>query len=243
MKTADAIKTLSLTKFFTSKGNPILAVNGVTMDISQGEIFGLMGPNGAGKTTLLKILTTLLLPSSGEAYVSGYSIREEDKVKGSIGVISSEERSFYWRLAGRENLRFFATLHNMKPSEIKRRIESITETLGLKDFIDRRFDNYSTGMKQKLLIARSLIGNPMVLFIDEPTRGLDPVAASQIREILKNLSQTGITIFLITHSIEEAIEVCERVAIMYQGSIKATIRPGEVELKDFLIEAIGGRID
>jgi ABC-2 type transport system ATP-binding protein len=242
-KTTDAIKTINLTKFFTSKGNPIPAVDGVNIEISQGEIFGLMGPNGAGKTTLLKILTTLLLPSSGEAYVSGYSIREEDKVKGSIGVISSEERSFYWRLTGRENLRFFATLHNLNPSEIKRRIESITGTLGLKDFLDRRFDSYSTGMKQKLSIARSLICNPKILFTDEPTKGIDPVASSQIRELLRGLSLTGITIFIITHSTEEAKEICKRVAIMDKGRIKAEARPDKTELKDFLIEHIGGHLE
>jgi ABC-2 type transport system ATP-binding protein len=240
METADAIKTLALTKFFTSKGNPILAVDGVNLDISQGEIFGLMGPNGAGKTTLLKILSTLLLPTSGEAYVAGYNIKEEDKLKGSIGVIFSEERSFYWRLTGRENLRFFGSLYNLKPSEIKERIDRLIETVGMEDFIDRRFDSYSTGMKQKLSIARSLISNPRILFIDEPTKGLDPIAASQIREILKTLSLTGITVFIITHSTEEAREVCERVAIMDKGKIKAEVRPTEVELKDFLIETIGG---
>jgi len=241
MESSCSIKTLNLTKFFDSKEGPIVAIDNLNLSVSKGEIFGLMGPNGAGKTTLLKILTTLLLPTSGEAYVSGYSLREANKIKASIGVVFSEERSFYWRLTGRENLRFFATLYNLKPSEIKERIDQITETIGMKDFIDRRFDSYSTGMKQKLSIARGLICNPGILFFDEPTKGLDPIAAIQIRGILKTLSQTGITIFLITHSTEEANEICERVSIMDKGRIKATIRPGEVELKDFLIETIGGR--
>lgn len=239
MKTADAIKTSNLSKDFISKGKLIHAVDRVNLEITQGEIFGLMGPNGAGKTTLLKMLTTLLIPSSGEAFVAGYDIRKENKVKGCIGVIFTEERSFYWRLTGRENLRFFATLHNLNHSEIDDRIDRISETIGMKDFIDRRFDSFSTGMKQKLSIARSLIGNPKILFTDEPTKGLDPISASQIREILKGLSQTGITIFLITHSIEEAREICERVAIMDKGKIKAEVRPGGIELKDFIIKTIG----
>lgn len=242
MKTVCAIKTLNLTKDFISKGKPIRAVDGVNLEITQGEIFGLMGPNGAGKTTLLKILTTLLLSTSGDAYVAGYNIREEYNVKGSIGVIFPDERSFYWRLTGRENLRFFSTLHNLKPSELNERINRITGTIGMKDFIDRRFDSYSTGMKQKLSIARSLIGNPKILFIDEPTRGLDPIAASQVREILRNLSLAGITIFIITHSTEEAKEICGRVAVIDQGRIKAETRPGDVELKDFMIETIGDEI-
>lgn len=241
MKTDSAIKTTNLTKFFISKGKPITAVDGVNLSITVGEIFGIMGPNGAGKTTLLKILTTLLLPSSGEAYVSGHNIREENNVKGSIGVILSEERSFYWRLTGRENLRFFGALHNLKPSEIKERINRITDTIGMKDFINKRFDSYSTGMKQKLSIARSLIGDPDILFTDEPTKGLDPIAASQIREILKNLSLSGMTIFIITHSTEEAKEICERVAIMDRGRIKAEVRPAERDLKDLLIETTGGQ--
>lgn len=238
METSYAIKALNLTKGFASKGKSIMAVDGVNLAIAHREIFGLMGPNGAGKTTLLKILTTLLLPTSGDAYVAGHSIREADNVKGSIGVILSDERGFYWRLTGRENLRFFAALHNLRPSEIRERIDRITEDIGMEEFIDRRFDSYSTGMKQKLSIARSLIGNTRILFIDEPTRGLDPIAASQLREILKTLSLSGITIFLITHSTEEAREVCERVAIMDKGKIKAEVKTGEVELRDFLIETI-----
>lgn len=240
MKTDSAIKTTNLIKVFISKGDSILAVDGIDLEIAQGEIFGLMGPNGAGKTTLLKILTTLLLPTSGDAYVAGYNIREEDRVKGSIGVIFSEERSFYWRLTGKENLKFFGALYNLRSSTIKEKIDMTTETIGMREFINRRFDSYSTGMKQKLSIARSLLNNPRVLFIDEPTKGLDPIAASQIREILKTLSLSGITIFLITHSTEEARETCKRVAIMDQGRIKAEVTPGEIVLKDFFVETIRG---
>lgn len=144
---AFAIRTSKLTKIFVSKGSELSALVDVNLSIPNRTIFGLIGPNGAGKTTLLKILSTLLLPTSGEAYVAGYNIREEGKVKSSIGVIFSEERSFYWRLSGMENLRFFATLHNLKPFEIKERIDEIIEMFGMKDFINRRFDSYSTGMK------------------------------------------------------------------------------------------------
>jgi ABC-2 type transport system ATP-binding protein len=240
MKPLCSIETLNLTKRFLSKGNWITAVEGVNLAIGEGEIFGLMGPNGAGKTTLLRMLTTLLLPTSGEAYIAGQSIAEDKKVRNSIGVITSEERSFYWRLTGKENLRFFGALHNLNPDEIKKRINDMTIQLGLKDFLERRFDSYSTGMKQKLSIARSLMGKPKILFVDEPTRGLDPVAAAQVRRIFKELSLKGITIFIITHSSEEAAEICGKVAIMDNGKIKAEVKPWDVDLKELIIETAGG---
>jgi ABC-2 type transport system ATP-binding protein len=234
-----AIQTINLTKSFLSRGRVITAVDRASLAVARGEIFGLMGPNGAGKTTLLKILTTLLLPTSGEAYVAGHAIREEAKVKRSIGVVSSEERSFYWRLTGRENLRFFACLHNLASPEITERIQKISREMGIEDYIDRRFDSYSTGMKQKLSIARSLIGDPQILFVDEPTRGLDPIAASQMRGIFRDLSKRGITIFIITHSPEEADEICGRVAIMDKGGIKAEVKPWDIDLKEFIVETVG----
>ena len=233
-----AIRTKGLTKSFVSKGRVITAVEIVNLAVGYGEIFGLMGPNGAGKTTLLKMLTTLLLPTSGEAYVAGHSIQEETKVKRSIGVVSSEERSFYWRLTGRENLRFFASLHNLSSPEAAERIQKISSEMAIEDYIDRRFDSYSTGMKQKLSIARSLIGDPRILFVDEPTRGLDPIAASQMRGIFKELSDKGITIFIITHSPEEAEEICGRVAIMDRGRIKAEVKPWDIDLKEFIFETV-----
>lgn len=242
MKNPFAIQTFGLTKHFSIKGIPVTALQDINLSISYGEIFGLMGPNGAGKTTLFKILSTLLLPTSGEAFVAGYNIKDADKVKGAIGFISSDERSFYWRLSGRENLKFFAALYSLSPSEIKQRIEWAVETIGIEEFIDRRFDSYSTGMKQKISIARSLICKPRVLFVDEPTKGLDPMSASHIAGILKNLSDGGITIFITTHNTEEAKELCERVAVMDKGRILAELKPKEVNLKSFLQEKLGGEV-
>lgn len=242
MKNNLAIKTLNLTKIFVSGKKTITAIQDINLSIGYGDIFGLMGPNGAGKTTLFKILSTLILPTSGEAFVADNNIKEADKVKGSIGFISSDERSFYWRLSGRENLKFFAALYNLSPSEIKQRIDWAAETIGINEFIDRRFDSYSTGMKQKMSIARSLICKPRVLFVDEPTKGLDPMSASHIVEILKKLSDEGITLFIITHNTEEAKELCQKVAVMNNGRILAEVNPMKVNLKGFLHETLGGEV-
>lgn len=242
MKNPFAIQTFGLTKHFSIKGISVTALQDINLSIAYGEIFGLMGPNGAGKTTLFKILSTLLLLTSGEAFVAGYNINDADKVKESIGFVSSDERSFYWRLSGRENLKFFAALYSLSPSEIKQRIEWAAETIGIEEFIDRRFDSYSTGMKQKISIARSLISKPRVLFVDEPTKGLDPMSASHIAEILKNLSDGGITLFIITHNTEEARELCERVAVMNKGRILAELKPKEADLKGFLHDTLRGEV-
>lgn len=241
MQISRAIQTQGLTKYFSIKGISVTALQNINLSISYGEIFGLMGPNGAGKTTLVKILSTLLLPTSGTAYVAGYDLKDADKVKGAIGLVSSDERSFYWRLSGRENLKFFGCLHNLSASIINERVEGIIETLQIGEFIDRRFDGYSTGMKQKMSIARSLISHPRILFVDEPTKGLDPVSASHITGILKDLAGRGITIFLITHNAEESGEICGRVAIMDKGRILADLNPGGCNLKQAMLEILGGK--
>ena len=243
MQNTHAIQTIGLTKHFGVKGISVKALQDINLSIGYGEIFGLMGPNGAGKTTLVKILSTLLLPTSGRAYVAGYELKDANKIKSAIGLVSSDERSFYWRLSGRENLRFFGCLHNLDSSVINERIESIIEMLQIGEFIDRRFDGYSTGMKQKISIARSLISNPRILFVDEPTRGLDPVSASHITGILKDLAGRGITIFLITHNTEEAGEICTRVAVMDNGRLLAELSPTGCNLKQSIFGILGIRAE
>lgn len=233
-----AIETQKLTKHFIFKGKSITALQDVNLSIPYGEVFGIMGPNGAGKTTLIKILATLLLPTSGDAYVAGYNLKNSNKIKNAIGLISSDERSFYWRLSGMENLKFFASLHNLSSTDMKLRIEWIIDNLQLSEFIGRRFDSYSTGMKQKMSIARSLISEPRILFVDEPTKGIDPISALHITGILRNLAENGITIFLITHNAEEAREICRRVAIMDKGRVLAELNPVNCDIKLSMFELL-----
>ncbi len=209
----------------------ITALNGVDLQVEEGELFGILGPNGAGKTTLIKLLCTLILPDAGEAWVSGYSIfHEEENIKRSIGLVTGEERSFYWRLSGRANLEFFATLHNMSSFQARKRINKVLETLELQEKVDDLFHTYSTGIKQKLALARGLINNPQILFVDEPTKSLDPVAAQNIRKLVRErlVKEQGKTVFLATHNLEEAEQICDRLAIIDRGKILSLGTPSEM---------------
>jgi ABC-2 type transport system ATP-binding protein len=229
-----AIKTIDLLKRFARtsgyrdllpfrKRQWVTAVDGVSLDIGEGEFFGLLGPNGAGKTTFIKMLCSLVLPTSGSAQVFGHDIiKEEQAVKQNVGLVSAEERSFYWRLTGRENLRFYASLYHIPRREAKARIEELLNLLDLTDKGDERFQNYSTGTRQKLAIARGLLSEPRVLFVDEPTRSLDPVSAQAVRHFLKeNLAGAGKTIVLATHNLTEAEQLCDRLVIMNHGKVNA----------------------
>lgn len=199
------------------------AVEEVSLDIGEGERFGLLGPNGAGKTTLIKLLCCLILPNSGTAQVFGHDIRrEEQAVKSLVGLVSSEERSFFWRLTGRENLQFYASLYHLSNQQASRLISQLLELVGLADQGDVRFQNYSTGMRQKLAIARSLLSEPQVLFADEPTKSLDPVSAQAVRSFLRErVAGRGKTVVLATHNLSEAEQFCDRLAIMDHGKIIA----------------------
>ncbi len=202
----------------------ITALENVNIRVEKGEVFGLLGPNGAGKTTLIKTLCTLLLPNEGTASVNGYDIvKEEKEVKRSIGYVVNDERSFYWRLTGRQNLEFFAILNNLAPNGADRRIEEVLRLVGLETNGDKRVKDYSTGMKQKLAIARGMLPDPEVLFMDEPTKSLDPMIARSLREFIrKNIVEgQGKTVFLSTHNLGEAEDLCDRLAIIDRGTIKA----------------------
>jgi ABC-2 type transport system ATP-binding protein len=201
-----------------------LAVDQVSLQVEPGELFGILGPNGAGKTTLIKMLCTALLPSSGSASVAGYDIvREARQVRAAIGLVSSEERSFYWRLTGRQNLEFFAALYHIPPSAARRRIDSLLQQVGLAEHADRPFRTYSSGMRQKLAIARGLLHEPQVLFMDEPTRSLDPIAAQTVRRLINEyiIGELGCTVILATHSMAEAEELCHRLALIRAGRVIA----------------------
>lgn len=229
------IETHGLTKRFSTATNyralfrlgrveDLTAVDAVSLHIAPGELFGLLGPNGAGKTTLVKMLCTLVLPSEGRATVAGFDVqRDAAAVRQVIGLINAEERSFFWRLTGRENLKFFAALHNLHGSAANRRIAELLELTGLTAQADRRFMGYSSGMRQKLAVARGLLSLPPIILMDEPTRSLDPVSARELRDFVRRtlVEKMGRTVLLVTHRLEEAESLCDRVAIMNHGRIVA----------------------
>jgi ABC-2 type transport system ATP-binding protein len=218
-----SIGYMDLLPKFIRKRQWIHAVQDVSLDIKDGELFGLLGPNGAGKTTLMKMLCTLILPTSGRATCYGYDVvRDEQRVKQTVGFVSTEERSFYWRLTGRQNLEFYASLYHIPARKMRQRITELLSLVDLTEHADRRFDSYSTGMRQKLAIARGLLNNPGLLFVDEPTKSLDPVSAQSVREFLREkVVGAGRTVILATHQMAEAEQLCDRLAIMNLGRVIA----------------------
>jgi ABC-2 type transport system ATP-binding protein len=195
----------------------------IHLAVPQGSILGLVGPNGAGKTTLLKILATLVTPSSGDAFVCGrHVVKEADAVRRMIGYVSSEERSFFWRLRGRDNLLFFASLQGVTGRDAHRRIDRVLTEVGLTGMGSRRFHEYSTGMKQALGIARGMLHDPPVLLLDEPTRSLSPNVAREVRALLRRQAETeGKTILISSHNLKEVEDLADQVAILHQGVLRA----------------------
>jgi ABC-2 type transport system ATP-binding protein len=200
----------------------IRALRGVDLHVQTGEIFGLLGPNGAGKTTLLKIMSCLVLPDRGRAVVGGEDVVHEGKVKPKIGLVHTDERSFYWRLSGRENLDFFSRLYDVPRRRAKPRIRELLERVDMVEAADRRFADYSSGMKQRLAIARALLHDPPILLMDEPTRSLDPASAMALRAFIRDELKTrdGKTVLLATHNLREAETLCDRVAILVKGKVR-----------------------
>lgn len=193
----------------------------VSLSVERGEIFGLIGPNGAGKSTLVRLLCTLVLPSSGQARVCDHDLADEAAIKARVGLATGEERSFYWRLSGRDNLRFYGILQGLPSPWVERRLRELDHILELGDVLDKRFDHLSTGMRRRLDLARALLHRPAVLFLDEPTRSLDPGATARFHEQIVRIAQRGQTIFLVTHQLDEAETLCDRVAIMHRGQLQA----------------------
>ncbi|MCI4321087.1 MAG: ABC transporter ATP-binding protein [Thermoplasmata archaeon] len=198
------------------------ALKGVDLDVDAGEIFGLLGPNGAGKTTFTKIVSTLLLPTSGTVEVLGYDVtKEAHKLRPRIGLVLGGERGLYNRISARENLRYFADLFGVPMERRDKRIEEVLERVDLVEAADRRVEEFSRGMKQKLLLARGILHGPEVLFLDEPTIGLDPKSARETRKLIRSLVADGVTIFLTTHYMFEAEELCQRIAVLSRGRVVA----------------------
>jgi ABC-2 type transport system permease protein len=199
------------------------AVDMVSLEVKCGEIFGLIGPNGAGKTTLIKLLSTLVLPTSGTATILGLNLFQDDEIRRRTSLVTSDERSFYWRLTGRQNLEFFASLYGLKNEQLVERVNLALDRVDLIGVAEKPFRTYSSGMKQRLAIARGLLNSPQLLFLDEPSRGLDPATSARLHGLILNLSaETGMTVFLTTHQLEEAQKLCQRIAIMDKGKIVNT---------------------
>ena len=215
---------------FKRKRQYIKAVDGVSFSVERGEIFGLLGQNGAGKTTTIKMLTTLLAPTSGVCKVLGYdTVGEEKKIRPQINFIFGGEMGVYRRLSARDNLRYFSNLYLLNRKEQENRIEKILEQVELADRADDLAETYSKGMIQRLQIARGLINDPEILFMDEPTVGLDPIGARMLRDIIRRLKQEGRTVLLTTHNLPEAEELCDRMVILNKGKIVARGTPAEIK--------------
>src|SRR6266540_3062246 len=198
------------------------AVAGVDLQIERGEIFGLLGPNGAGKSTTIRMLCTLLEPTSGTAHVNGFDIvKQANDVRRNLGTLLAGERSIYWKLSGRENLEYFAALYHIPSALAKKRVEELIERMEIKDRANELVEKYSTGMRQRIAIAKALLARPPILLLDEPTLGLDPQAARRLRELIAELKQEGHTILLTTHYMEEADQLSDRIGIIDQGKIIA----------------------
>jgi ABC-2 type transport system ATP-binding protein len=206
------------------------AVRGISFSVARGEAFGLLGPNGAGKTTTIKMLNTLLLPTSGSATVLGYDVASQPaQVRRHIGYVFGGDRGLYDRLSALDNLRYFAELYQVEPAVARQRIGQLLELVGLTGAERQRVENYSRGMRQRLHIARGLLSDPSVLFLDEPSLGLDPAAARELRALIRELCDRGTTVLLTTHYLAEADEVCDRVAVISGGVLQAMGTPADIK--------------
>jgi ABC-2 type transport system ATP-binding protein len=207
---------------FKSSLKEVEALKEVSLEVQRGEIFGLLGPNGAGKTTLIKCLTTLLLPSGGEAWINGYQLtRQDNAIRATVGCMLMGERGLYWKLTGRENLIFFGALYHLPPANRVRRAGEIIERLNLGDIADRPVESYSSGQKMKLAFGKALVNDAPLLILDEPTNTLDVPSARELRAIVHELNEKGKTVLYTTHIMAEAETLCERVAIIDQGKVIA----------------------
>lgn len=200
----------------------VLALDHVSFNVDQGEVLGLLGANGAGKTTLINILCTLLIPTSGTARLGGFDVVANPQLaRRQVGLVTSNERSFYWRLTGRQNLRFFADLCHVPAALVDPRINEFIEALDLGGYADRRFDGFSTGIRQRFAFARALLHHPRILFMDEPTKGLDPNAAAGLLQVIREriLKVWRPTIIVTSHNLAEIEKLCHRVAIVDRGRL------------------------
>ncbi len=206
------------------------AVDGIDLAVDRGEIFGVLGPNGAGKTTTMKMLATLLEPTAGSARILGLDVvRDAREVRRRMGAVLSDGRSLYWKLTARENLEYFAALYHVPAAEQRDRIARVLAAVKLDDRADDYVERYSTGMRQRLVLARALLPDPELLLLDEPTVGLDPQSARDLRDRVRELQQQGRTVLLTTHYMEEADQLCDRIAIVDHGRVVALDTPAALK--------------
>lgn len=214
-----AVECVNINKSFGDKN----VLHDINLRVKPGTIMALVGPNGAGKTTLLKILATLIAPSGGRAFIGGENVADNPiDIKKKMGFLSSEERSFYWRLTGRQNLKFFASLYDIRGKDKNKRIDEVLTSVGFYNDADTRFREYSTGMKQTLGIVRVLLHDPSVLLLDEPTRSLSPDVAKRIRKlILKKAKDEGKTVLISSHNLSEVEKLADSIAMLDHGVIQS----------------------
>jgi ABC-2 type transport system ATP-binding protein len=247
LQAPNAIEIINLTKTFKTKYNPngngasffkrgnsvtVKAVNNLNLTIESGKLFGLLGPNGAGKTTLVKMLCTLLPPDGGTALINGYDVRKQQmQVKRSLGTLFSVgERGFFWRLNGYRNLEFYASIYNVPRARRQQRIMEVLKLVQLENSAFDLYQRYSGGMKRKLALARTLLPDPPILLLDEPTTGLDVISSRNIRDFVKNTvsKESGKTVLYTTHYIEEAAQICDQIGILKQGQLIACDTPDNI---------------
>jgi sodium transport system ATP-binding protein len=216
------IQVRELTKVFEDPdGGQIMAVQGANLTCGAGEIYGLLGPNGAGKTTTLRCLATVLTPTSGDATIAGHDLRREpEAVRRSIGFLSGTT-GLYGRLTPRETLRFFGTLYGLNGARLEARVEEVLRLFEITGYADRPNDRLSTGMKQRVSLARALVHDPPVLILDEPTSGLDPIVSRTVEEAVQSLTQAGKCVLLSTHVLSQAEEICTRLGLIAHGRVVA----------------------
>jgi ABC-2 type transport system ATP-binding protein len=231
IETTDLCRTYRTTTGIVRRRSlEVEAVRGVSFAVDRGELFGLLGPNGAGKTTTIKMLITLLLPTRGTARVLGHDVvKDAREVRKRIGYVFGGDRGLYERLPAIDNLRYFAELYGVPPREQKRRIGELLELVGLTGREKERVEGYSRGMRQRLHIARGLLHDPDVVFLDEPTIGVDPVGARELRATIASLTAAGKTVLLTTHYMFEADALCDRIAVIAKGLIVAEGTPQELK--------------
>lgn len=206
------------------KPDGCVALDNVTFEVEKGDCLGLLGANGAGKTTLLKLLGGLIYPTQGSIHINGYDTKKHNlEARQSVGYVLNEDRSFYWRLTAIENLEFFGTLDNLWGEGLRKRIAELMTLVGLKDAGEKRVSDYSSGMRQRLAIARGLLSDPEVLLLDEPTKSLDPIGAQEIRDLISKEigSKQRKTLVIATHQLAEAEALCNRVCVMSAGQVMA----------------------
>jgi ABC-2 type transport system ATP-binding protein len=223
-----AVRIETLRRDFVSRRgrSRTVALDAIDLTIPVGEMHGLLGPNGAGKTTLCKILSTILLPTSGNAVVAGYDVvRQTSDVRQRIGIVLGGDRGLYDRMTARANLELWGALYGLRGRALAARVEALLDRFGLAERAADRVQGYSRGMKQRLHLARGLIGGPDVVLLDEPTSGMDPVAAHEVRSLLTGLREQGRTVLLATHDMAEAEAVCDRVSLIDRGKLLATLQP------------------